>query len=432
MVSTATEYAKYIVDGTNGILVKFKDSREISRGIIRLISNEKLQKQMAVHAYKDTRPMIWPSVAESYFKLYKKFAELGAEDNKLPEIKFDHIMNLTDNFGIVQHAKYTNPNKKFGYSSDDVARALIACAERYKDSPSAQLEKLMDIYIRFMKFVQRKDGTFANIVSYSKKKRDNTIEEDVQGRTLWALGYVLAQNYLPKKLREKALKLFKVSVLPIYKRIKAPRSIAFAIAGLYFYLKTFPNNKKLRKVFKDFSDRLVKLYETNDCPEWHWFEGYFTYSNSRLPEALFYAYNLLKDKNYLKIANSSLDFLESITLDRDYYMPIGQKGWYFRNKQRAYFDQQPEDTAAMVQTEIVAYKITKDKKHLNNAIKAFQWFLGRNHLGLMVYDEVTGGCHDGLEEHGLNLNQGAESTICYAMARLSFEDQEIKNKLSLK
>ena len=109
VVSTATEYAKYIVDGTNGILVKFKDSREISRGIIRLISNEKLQKQMAVHAYKDTRPMIWPSVAESYFKLYKKFAELGAEDNKLPEIKFDHIMNLTDNFGIIQHAKYTNP-----------------------------------------------------------------------------------------------------------------------------------------------------------------------------------------------------------------------------------------------------------------------------------------------------------------------------------
>jgi hypothetical protein len=353
---------------------------------------------------------------------------LEAEKNKLPEIKFDHIIKLTDNFGIIQHAKYSKPEKRFGYSLDDITRALIVCAIHYKSNPSEQLQKLMDIYIRFMKFAKRKNGTFANIVSYNKRKKDNTVEEDVQGRALWALGYILSQDYLPEKLRDKALKLFHSSIF-LLRKIKAPRSMAFAIMGLYFYLKTFPKNAKLRRIFQAFSDQLVEFYKTNACSDWHWFEEFLTYSNSRLSEALFCAYDLLKNKNYLKIAKSSLDFLESITLGPDYYMPIGQKGWYFKNKQRSYFDQQPEDTAAMVQTEILAYKITKNKKHLNNALKAFQWFLGENYLGLMVYDEVTGGCHDGLGQYGLNLNQGAESTISYVMARLSFEDSKIKNNL---
>lgn len=428
VISTATEYAKHIVNKNNGILVRFKNPKEIAGGVVRLLSDEKTNKNLADHAYKDTRPMIWPNVAESYLKLYKKFTKLEAEKNKLPEIKFDHIIRLTDDFGIIQHARYSKPEKRFGYSLDDIARALIACATRYKSNPTEPLRKLMDIYIKFMKFAKRKNGTFANIVSYHKRKKDNTLGQDAQGRALWALGYILSQNYLPQKLRDETLKLFQssISLLP---KIKAPRSMAFAMMGLYFYLKTFPKNGKLKKIFQAFADQLVESYKSNAGPDWHWFEGGLTYSNSRLAEALFYAYDLLKNKKYLKIAKSSLAFLESITLGANYYMPIGQKGWYFKNQQRSYFDQQPEDTAAMVQTEISAYKITKNQEHLNSALKTFHWFLGKNYLGLMVYNEVTGGCHDGLGQYGLNLNQGAESTISYAMARLAFEDPEIKNKL---
>ncbi|MFH1968167.1 MAG: glycosyltransferase family 4 protein [bacterium] len=477
VVSTQTEYAKHIINGKNGILVQPKNSGEIAKEVMRLISDEKLGKAMAVQAYKDTRPMTWSNVALSYLKLYKKFTKLETEENKLPEIKFDHIIKMTDSFGIIQHAKYNKPNKSFGYSLDDVSRALIACAMYYKNNPSPQLKKMMDVYIKFIKFARRGDGSFANIISYSKK-RDNSFEEDAQGRTIWALGYVLAQDYLPKDIKKEAYKLFHLSV-PLLNKIKSPRSIAFAIIGLYFYLKTIPRTSceaafpceaqrfsgenrekrgdvsaairrrvfndlqpksqaaaervvsqevynKLKKIFRIFSCRLVKLYKNNACPDWSWFEGYLTYSNSKIPEALFYAYDLLKDKSFLKIAKSSLNFLESITLDHEFYMPIGQKGWYFKNKQRSYFDQQPEDTASMVQTEVLAYKITKNKKHLKEALKIFHWFLGKNHLRLMVYDEATGGCNDGLGEYGLNLNQGAESTISYAMARLLFEEEKIK------
>jgi len=424
VVSTPTQYAKYIINKNNGVFVDFRSPSQISKAVIKILSNEKALKSMAAKAYKETRKMIWPNVAESYFKLYQKLIKIEEEKNKLPEIKFDHIIRLTDDFGIIQHARYSNPEKRFGYSLDDVARVLIACSMHYKNNPSLQLEKLMQTYINFIIFCQRKNGTFANIVS-SKKEKDRTTEEDVQGRTLWSLGYVIAQDYLPEKIKKKALESFK-KALPLLENIKAPRSIAFAINGLYFYLKSYPNSK-LKHKMKSLADLLTELYEKNASYNWYWFEDCLTYSNSKLPEALFLAYDLLNNKKYLDIAQSSLEFLDSITFGSDYYSPIGQKGWYFRHKERSYFDQQPEDTATMVQTKIAAFKITKNKKYLQDALKAFQWFLGKNHLGLMVYDEVTGGCHDGLGKHDLNLNEGAESSICYLMARLLFEDKQIKN-----
>lgn len=427
-ICTNTEYAKHIIkNNENGVLVRFRKPDDITKAILNLVSNEKNMQSMGAKAYKDTRSMIWPNVAESYFKLYEKFTKIKIEENKLPEIKFDHIIKLTDDFGIIQHARYSNPEKRFGYSLDDIARALIACSMYYKKNPSPEIENLMKTYINFINFTQRKNGTFANIISF-KKEKDRTTEEDVQGRTLWALGYVIAQDYLSEEIRNKALKYFNLAILNL-KKIKAPRAIAFAINGLYFYLKAFPKKNKIKKEIKKMADHLIKIYKENASYDWYWFENSMTYSNSKLPEALFYAYDLFKKEKYLNVACSSLEFLDSITFGPQYYSPIGQKGWYFKNKERSYFDQQPEDTATMVQTKIIAYKITKKKKYLEDALKAFRWFLGKNHLSLMVYDEITGGCHDGLGQYDLNLNEGAESSICYLIARLFFEDEEIKNNI---
>lgn len=425
VISTPTQYAQHIVTKENGLLVRFRNSSDISKAVLSLLADEKSMQSMAANAYKDTRPMIWPNVAESYFKVYKKLAPIKTEENKLPGIKLDHIVRLTDDFGIIQHARYSRPEKRFGYSLDDAARALIVCAMYYKNNPSSQIENLMQIYLDFIKFAQRKNGTFVNIISYQRQK-EKAYEEDVQGRAIWALGYVIAQDYLPRSLRNEALQYFK-RVFPQLAKIKAPRSIAFAMTGLYFYLKAFPQEIKLKKIFEEWAQHLVELYEQNASHNWRWFENSLTYSNSKLPEALFLAYHLLKKKKYLKIAQASLKFLDSLTFGPKYYAPIGQKGWFFKDKNRAYFDQQPEDVATMVQTKILAWEVTSNKKHLADALKAFQWFLGKNYLGLMVYDELTGGCHDGLGQYELNLNQGAESTICYLMARLAFQDPVLAN-----
>ena len=39
------------------------------------------------------------------------------------------------------------------------------------------------------------------------------------------------------------------------------------------------------------------------------------------------------------------------------------------------------------------------------------WFSGANDVGVALYDPMSGGGCDGLERHGRNENQGAESTL---------------------
>ena len=55
------------------------------------------------------------------------------------------------------------------------------------------------------------------------------------------------------------------------------------------------------------------------------------------------------------------------------------------------------------------------------AVRAFEWFLGRNRLQRSVYDFATGGCHDGLGESDVNGNEGAESTLAYLQALLALD-----------
>ena len=374
---------------------------------------------MSVEAYEQTRPMTWPNIATSYFKLYQKFADLESEESKLPELKFDHLKRMTDKFGIFHFAKYSKPEKRYGYSLDDNARALVAAVKSYKTSPSEENLDLIRTYLNFIKYTQKPEGTFSNIVSY-KKRRDGTNDEDVQGRAIWALGFSSAQDYLPKNISAEAAKIFSKALKP-FKRVESPRAIAFAMTGLYYYLKQ-NHNKQFLNLFESFAKRQTKLFEDFATEEWQWFEDQLTYSNSKLPESLFYAYKLLGQKRYLNAAQKSLAFLSRITFERDFYSPIGQNGWFFRNKKRAYFDQQPEDTASMVETKVAAYKATGEKRHLKDAYRAFNWFLGKNHLNQMVYDEVTGGCYDGVGQYAINLNQGAESTISYLLARLALEE----------
>ncbi len=426
VVSTATSYAKYLVNEKLGMLVKTRSYRAITAALGKLLADDKLVVEMGREAYAQTRKMIWPNVAQAYFKVYARLADIRPEEDKLPDIKFDHLLRLTDGFGIIQHARYSRPEKRFGYTTDDNARALVASAKAYRRDARPELLSLMRVYLNFLKFAQRPSGYFSNLVSY-RRERDRSTEEDAQGRAVWALGYILSCPVLPDDVKDLAGTIFRKS-LRVAAELHSPRAIAFALAGLYHNLKVCPE-KRLIDLFEKLTARQMKFYKTAALPNWPWFEDQLTYSNSKLPESLFYAYDFLGRKDYLRVAKKTLEFLSRVTFERKHYSPIGQAGWFFRDKTRSYFDQQPEDTAAMVETMVAAFQATKNRRYLNYALRAFQWFLGRNHLNQMVYDEVTGGCHDGVGQNTLNLNQGAESTIAYLLARLALEEPEVKEAL---
>ncbi|PIR89589.1 MAG: hypothetical protein COU07_01685 [Candidatus Harrisonbacteria bacterium CG10_big_fil_rev_8_21_14_0_10_40_38] len=418
VISTKTEYAKHLVSDFTGVLVPVKSAKAFTKALQLLLTDEKMRYNMSQAAYEATRKMVWPNVAGEYFRIFNKFASLKAEERKLPEIKFDHLSRLTDDFGIIQHARYSRPEKRFGYSTDDNTRALIASAKHYGKSPSVELVRLMGVYLDFLKFVQQKDGSFANIVT-SKHSHDGTKDEDVYGRAMWALGYTASRTDIPEEISNRAKALFLDSFGRISK-LTAPRAIAFTISGLYHYFQRFPEIGT--DLISTLAEKQVKYFNANASLEWQWFEDQLTYSNSRLSESLFYAFDVTGNKKYLDIAEKSLEFLSNVTFEKDHYSPIGAAGWYSRDKKRSYYDQQPEDTASMVETKLVAYGVTHKKKYLDDALTAFHWFLGKNHLRQVIYDEATGGCYDGVAERDINLNQGAESTACYLLARLALNE----------
>lgn len=214
------------------------------------------------------------------------------------------------------------------------------------------------------------------------------------------------------------------NALKIYAKIRSPRAMAFTILGLAEYYKKY-GSEDLREKIEKLSNRLVNSFKAESSEDWKWFESSLTYSNGVLPESLFVAYDITRKKKYLEVATQSLNFLKEVIILNGRIVLVGHHGWYKKDGKRALYDQQPVDASSLVRAFLAAYRVTKKKEDYDNALLSFEWFLGNNSLKTRIYDDITGGCFDGLNPEEINLNQGAESTISYLLARLSLG--EIKN-----
>jgi len=425
IISTAFAQAKQDITKEVGILIDFKNPQAFTDAIIKLISDNELCLQMGKNAYFRTRHMTWENVAHSYMKYFSQFApELTMGQRKLPSIKLEHLVKLTDNFGIIQFAKLTEPDLSSGYTLDDNARALIAASLHYKKFRTKSALKLVFTYLNFLYQVAKPDGYFNNYINSNhiidKQRNIQENSEDPSSRALYALALVSITKEIPKRFRKQAHSLFEKS---FQKNItfSSPRAIAFYIKALHCLLSKWKEPKTLA-VLRSCCEQLIILYEKSCSLDWEWFEHYLTYSNAILPEALILGYKITGEKRYLEVSEKTLDFLIKHTFKDNTYIPIGQSGWFPKEGTRQYFDQQPEDTTATVEALNVMFQVTNEKHYKELAHIAFNWFLGDNVLGQVVYDRTTGGCYDGIGEKFINLNQGAESTISYLFARLSFEE----------
>ena len=196
--------------------------------------------------------------------------------------------------------------------------------------------------------------------------------------------------------------------------------MAFAIKGLYYYQHTIRANENLGLI-KTLANRLVQMYKHESEETWVWFESYLTYANSILPEAMLYAWLLTGEQQYKEIAVSTLNFLLSNTFNANGIEVISNRKWLLKGEEAEPFGEQPIDVAYTIMTLGKFYDVFADEEIRQKMETAFDWFLGKNRLLQIVYNPCTGGCYDGLEETHVNLNQGAESTISYLMARLTIE-----------
>ncbi|MCM8811164.1 MAG: glycosyltransferase, partial [Candidatus Omnitrophica bacterium] len=425
-ISTPYLYAKDIFEnGKRGIIVNFRDSENISDAVIYLLKNPEKKKQIEREAYKLGQKMTWEKVAWEYLTLFSRVSQSRGEsasiyfEDRLLPIKLTHLETLTDDVGIIQHAKFSMADRKTGYTTDDNARALVVVTKHYNMCIDQKSLNLINIYLSFIYYMQKSNGRFHNLLGYERNFLDTDGGDDCFGRCVWAIGYLLSSDFVYENIKGAAKHIFDLS-LPQIENINSLRGIANCLAGIYYYLKV-ENNERSKELAKKLAERMVENYQNSSDTNWKWFENIITYENAKLPTGLFYAYEILKDKKYLEIGIEALNFLIDLTIIENRFIPIGNNGWYVKGGKRAYYDQQPIEAACMIEALKMAEKLTKDEKYGNLSLIVFDWFLGRNTKGEMMYDPVTGGCYDGLTKSGPNRNQGAESTISYLLARLEIE-----------
>ena len=344
------------------------------------------------------------------------FEELSAKLRR--SVKLDHLLSLTDHNALLQHAKFSVPARREGYTVDDNARALVFAVKAAHFWPTEISDELQRKLISFLLLMQAEDGRFHNLMDFSHRIVDKPTVGDHVGRAIWAAGTVVNSD-LSDGVRASARLMFD-RALPWVRESTSPRTKAYACLALHERLHAEPGDSNLRANLKLIADELVRLYEKSRASDWEWFEDILTYENARLSHALFAAHQLLGERAYLSVAATTFQFLiKTETIDGT-YVPIGNRGWYPRAGIRALYDQQAIEPGAMVEAAALAYNLTGSRIYEEGLRRALGWFLGLNTKSAGVYDYSTGACYDGINPKGLNENQGAESTLAFLLATNAF------------
>ncbi|MBK7810396.1 MAG: glycosyltransferase [Saprospiraceae bacterium] len=431
IISTPIPHACEVLDNGAGIIVDFQNPQQLSDAVILLLDNEKLRYQKSLNGLHKMAPTAWQNSAIAHAQLFERLIPKSIKlKYRMPVIKLDHIHRMTTEFGIHQFSKIAQPDKDSGYTLDDNARALIAICQQYDSDRDEKHLILIETYFQFIKFCLRGNGTFLNYVNEQKEfttQNENENLEDSNGRAVWALGYLISlKEILPSYFSEQAEYILQ-KILPQLDKSYSSRAMAFIIKGLYYQ-----NDSKNFHLIKTLANRLVQMYRHERKNDWFWFETYLTYGNSILPEALLCAYLSTHEIVYKNIAKESFDFLLSKIFIDEKIKVISNKGWYKKDSisETQIGGEQPIDVAYTIMALEKFYRQFNEIGYKQKAVFAFNWFLGKNHLNQIIYNPCTGGCYDGLEEYNANLNQGAESTISYLLARQTMH-QLISNKENL-
>ena len=443
VVSTPYWHAAELLTAERGMLVPFHDARAIAVAVVELLRDEPLRHSMRKNAYKLGRDMVWSRVAQLYAKSFEQARQdhsfvgrksspiktLDEQPGQLPELKLDHLFRMSDSTGIFQHASFTVPNFAEGYCTDDNARALVLALMLKKlGHGSSRLAAQAATYAAFLNHAfDRQRGRFRNFMSFDRHWLEEVGSEDCQGHALWALGLCVSQAG-QGSFQMLAAELFE-QALPVAAEFMSPRALAFTLIGIDEYLRRFSGDRRANQIRESLTAKLMQRYADAATGDWQWFEEVVSYANAKLPHAMILNGRCMNNGTMLELGLKTLRWLVKIqTSEAGAFRPIGSNGFYPRDKPRAIFDQQPIEAQVTISACIEAYQATGDLFWVAEARRAFEWFLGRNDLGLALYDSATGGCRDGLHVDRLSQNQGAESTLAFLLSLA--EMQALQNSLT--
>ncbi|RZJ78478.1 MAG: glycosyltransferase [Flavobacterium sp.] len=427
VVSTPYWHAQELLADNRGKLFDFKNDKQLAQIVNELLSDEHKHQQLKQNAYQYGLDLRWPAIGNVYINVLEDALAAGNKPQRtvppiidvegMPALNLNHINLLTDDTGIIQHARFGVPNLKEGYCIDDNARALIMALMAFEQDKNQKALKLIPVYLSFIQYMQREDGNFRNFLSFNRNYLDEVGSEDSFGRTIWSLGYLIA--VAPNNsYREFGRELFSHSVTH-FKDLKYLRGKANTVIGIANFLSVHQGDELLITEINQLAKSLVSSYHANKDGDWHWFEDILTYDNAILPLALLHHYEATGNQESYQIAMESIEFLNSFSFENGYLNPVGNAGWMKKHGKNPIYDQQAIETMAMVLLYAKTFEITKDIKYLNMMHTSYEWFLGKNSLHIPLYDFETNGCADGLQFNSVNRNQGAESTLAYFISHLA-------------
>ena len=427
IISTPIPHAREVLKNDAGIIIDFLNPQQLSNAVIYLLKDEDYRSELSMNGLHRMASTAWENSAIAHANLMKSVVhDTFKLKYEVPAINLSHIKKMTTDIGIIQFSRINIPDKTTGYTLDDNARALVALCQRYTFSREEEDIKLIRIYTNFILRCFQKDGNFLNYIDIDLQftsQNQETNLEDSNGRAIWALGFLLSKaNILPKDIVNKAIIVFD-KALENAKNIYSTRAMSFIIKGLYF-ANLYENKTSYTQLINILGQRLLRMYLHESESNWQWYESYLTYGNSIIPEALLCAFLSTGNKSFKDTAESSFDFLLSKTFNCNQMQVISNQTWMHRGKEvvtSASGGEQPIDVAYTIMALKRFGDVFINKNYSDKMKHAFNWFLGDNHLQQIIYNPCTGGCYDGLEEHNVNLNQGAESTVSYLMARMAME-----------
>jgi len=438
VISTPYWHARELLADGRGLLVPVRDALAIAKAANRLFADGAERAAIGRRAAEHALGSSWPVVARSYLRSFEHALEGQrrrrtlpsslqlAPPADLPEVNLEHLRSLTDDTGLIQHATFDVPRYAEGYCLDDNARALLLMT-LVEEASTARPRSSRAAVARYLAFVayafDRQSGRFRNFMSYGRQWTETVGSEDSHGRAVWALGAVVGRSAEPSR-QGLARELFEAALPPL-SGFSSPRAWAYGLLGINEYLRTFRGDSGAESLRHVLVEKLTALHRLHATPDWPWFEDFLTYSNARLSQALIVSGEAMADPELTRLGLATLGWLAEAQISAEgHFAPIGSNGFQLKGMAKAEFDQQPVEAGAMVSACLDALRVSGDSRWTKYGRRAFDWFLGHNHLRLPLYDAATGGCRDALHRERRNENQGAESTLSFLLALSELRSQD--------